>query len=435
MKVLIFEHDNCHADRIVLLSGWMQTFDVIIVGAGPAGSSACIALRNSGLKIALIDKSIFPRDKVCGDALSLDVLNQLAMLDPKLAREFDSFNIKQSSAGVSFSSSKGKVLDIPFIYKNEIRHGYVCERKHFDHLLFKAACEGTEITVFENSIPDRIDRVEDGFVVVIGEKSIKSRMILGADGAQSGVARKLKPQAIDLYHHSAGLRMYCSGVRGFHSEGYIELHFINKVLPGYLWIFPLPDGKANVGIGVLSSIVRQRKLNLRQILMRELQENPLFVNRFSDVVYLEEPKGFGLPLGSKKRSISGDGFLLLGDAAGLIDPLSGEGIANAIRSGRVAAEHAKKAFSIGQFSASFLSEYDDEIYRKMGAEFKLSRQLQMMCKYPWLMELLFRKAKSNEVFRQFIIDALADVNVKKRLVLPIFWFKLLIGSKRIERFD
>lgn len=406
----------------------MQSFDLIIIGAGPAGSSACIALRESGLKIAIIDKSTFPRDKVCGDALSLDVVNQLAILDPILAKEFDDFDLKKSSAGVSFSSAKGIVLDIPFIYKNEPRQGYVCERKHFDHLLFKTACKGNDLSVFENTSPDSIERIRDGFVIKIGERVIKSRMLIGADGAQSLVARKLKAQSVEHQHHSAGLRMYCTGVRGFNSQGYIELHFIHKALPGYLWIFPLPGNKANVGIGVLSSVVKNKKLNLREILYTEIRENPLFADRFRDVVFLEDPRGFGLPLGSKRRSISGDGFLLLGDAAGLIDPFSGEGIANAIRSGRIAADHVRKAFSANQFSSNYLSQYDDEIYRKMGAEFKLSRQLQMMCRYPWLMELLFRKAKNNDVFRQFIIDALADIKVKNRLVRPGFWFKVLFGG-------
>ena len=164
-------------------------------------------------------------------------------------------------------------------------------------------------------------------------------MIIGADGAHSVVAKYLGTTTIERKHHSAGLRVYYENITSFHPDRYIELYFFNEILPGYLWIFPLPDNKANVGIGMLSDTITKKKINLRETLEKLMRTHPALKERFQYARPLETVKGFGLPLGSKQRKISGDRILLAGDAASLIDPFSGEGIGNAIRSGRVAAEH------------------------------------------------------------------------------------------------
>jgi flavin-dependent dehydrogenase len=225
-------------------------------------------------------------------------------------------------------------------------------------------------------------------------------------------------------HYSAGLRIYYKNVTNFHKENFIELHFFKAILPGYLWIFPLPNNEANVGIGMLSSYVSKKKVNLKKVLQDLIKTHPNLKERFKNAEPLETIKGFGLPLGSKKRKISSNRVLLLGDAAGLIDPFSGEGIANAIRSGRVAAEHLKQCIKLNDFSAKMNLNYDKEIYRLMQKEFKISRTLQNLCKYPRLFNYIVNKANKNNALREFLIGTLEDVEKKKMLTKPSFYYRL-----------
>ena len=131
----------------------------------------------------------------------------------------------------------------------------------------------------------------------------------------------------------------------FNEGNFIELYFFKDFVPGYLWVFPLPNNEANVGIGLLSSFISKKSVNLKEIFQKQLKEHPAFQERFKDAVPIETIKGYGLPLGSAMKQISGNRFLLLGDAASLIDPFSGEGIANGIRSGRLAADVVKEAMT------------------------------------------------------------------------------------------
>jgi flavin-dependent dehydrogenase len=187
------------------------------------------------------------------------------------------------------------------------------------------------------------------------------------------------------------------------------------------------EGRANVGIGMLSSVVSKKKINLKSTLNQLLLSYPVLRERFKHAKPLEYVKGHGLPLGSKKRTLSGERFLLLGDAAGLIDPFTGEGIGNAIRSGRVAADHLKKAFAHQNFSANFNKAYDNEIYQKMWNEFRVSKALQRLCAYPTLFNFVFRKAKQSKYLHDFLIKALADIDQKKQFLNPLFYYRLFFS--------
>jgi len=175
---------------------------------------------------------------------------------------------------------------------------------------------------------------------------------------------------------------------------------------------------------MLSSAVAAQKLNLKELLQNLLQTHPALVERFKEAQPLESVKGFGLPLGSKKRKISGERFLLTGDAAALIDPFSGEGIGNAIRSGRIAAEHIINCFAQKDFSAKFNKAYDQEIYRRMGKELKLSRTLQKLSRYAGLLNFMIKRGNQSKYVKQFLTEALANVNQKKLLANPLFYFRL-----------
>lgn len=406
-----------------------KKFDVLIAGAGPAGTATAISLGKSGLSVGLLDKATFPRDKTCGDALSVDVVNQLKILSPSLYENFKDFTGKTSSYGVQIFSPDGNHIDIPFIYQKQKSSGYICQRFDFDDLLVQHTKEFSTIQVMEDCEINSIKNEEDKIIVYTSQGHFTSQLIVGADGAHSIVAKKLSNIKPDKNHYSAGLRIYYEGVASRHPENFIELHFFRDILPGYLWIFPLPDDKANVGIGMLSSAVSKKKINLKEILNELLSSHPELKERFKQATPLETVKGFGLPLGSKKRSLSGERFLLTGDAASLIDPFTGEGIANAIRSGRIAASHILKCFELHNFSSSFNEQYDKEIYRRMGKELRLSRTLQQLCNYPWLFNFVVRKANENQHVHEFLVDALAHVDKKKSLTHPGFYYRLLFDKK------
>lgn len=406
-------------------------YDVIIVGAGPAGSSCAYMLRHSGLKVALVDKARFPRDKICGDALSTDVVRQLSRMDVELAVSFDKFSKKKQANKLRVFAPNGKVLDIAYWNKSvqEIP-GYVSKRVDFDHFLLNAVKRSASRTdVLEGFNIREVLREKDGILLVSDHEQIRTKFIVGADGAHSVVSRNLTEYSAPKNHYSAGLRQYYENVSGIHPDGYIELHFIEDLLPGYFWIFPLPNNQANVGLGILSSEAARRKVNLKETLEKIIREKEGIRERFENAISLEGTKGFGLPIGSRKRKLSGDRFLLTGDAASLIDPFTGEGIANAIRSGRMAAKHIQKAFEVQRFGAGFNKNYDKRLYGMIWNELRVGRVLQMMLHYPRLFNFVIKKASSNPSVQTLITSALSDVELKKELIRPHFYLNLLIGDK------
>lgn len=384
-----------------------------------------MSLGNSGLSVAVLDKAMFPRDKICGDALSVDVLNQLSLLQDDLAARFQRLESKVSSYGVRIFAPDHHYVDLPFFHNGQATCGYLCPRFDFDQLMVEHMKGFENVKTFEKCAVEEIEVTGKEVLAHTTIGTFSGKMIVGADGAQSVVARQLGSFKPDREHFSAGLRVYYEGVTSFQESHFIELHFFRDVLPGYFWIFPLPNNRANVGIGILSSVVSRKKMNLKAILQRLIDDNPHLQERFREAKPLEVAKGYGLPLGSKKRQISGERYLLLGDAASLIDPFTGEGIGNAIRSGRVAADHIREAFKANDFSASFNIAYDQEIYRRMWPELKVSRALQKLCRYPRLFNSVVRKANKSQYIHKLLIDALAHSKKKKSLLHPSFYYHLL----------
>lgn len=398
---------------------------MVIVGAGPAGASCALALSGSGLKVGVVDKATFPRDKICGDALSADVVSQLPKLSEELARDFAMRETRTTSYGVRLYAPDRTSVDLSFTGKGGGSNGYVWQRLEFDNLLVSHVRASGGCQLIEGVVVTDLVVTADEVHIRTSRGLLRARMVVGADGANSLVARLAGSKAIDRRHHSAGLRVYYEGVAGFDDRNHIELHFFRKILPGYLWIFPMEGGRANVGIGILSSVVARKRLNLREVLDELLTTEPVLRNRFAGARPLEHARGHGLPLGSSTRKCSGDRFLLIGDAASLIDPFTGEGIGNAIRSGRVAADHIANCFRLNDFSARFNLTYDQEIDRRMNKEFRIGRVLQRLCTIPWLFNLVVRKASRNPYWHSFLCSALSDIDVKMRFTSPSFYYRLL----------
>ena len=405
----------------------MQTekFDVVVVGAGPAGCAAAYRLSGNGLKIALIDKETFPRDKICGDALGADVTKQFHLISESLTEKLDQFKEKIPSNGVRFFTPKYQKLDIHFTKpKNIFGGGFVTKRIDFDNFFFTETAKLTDVTVFQDQKIISVDNNSNAIILKSATIQFEASIALGADGAHSVLNKRLTQNKVEKNHYCAGVRQYFSNVKGFHPDNHIELHFYKEILPGYLWVFPLANNQANVGLGMLSSVVSKKQINLKKEMVSLLETIPSLKERFKDAVPLTEIEGYGLPVGSTKRTLSGNRFLLLGDAAGLIDPFTGEGIANAIRSGRVAAGHVIKVFEQQKFNAEFNLSYDKEIYFKMWNEFKFSHTLQKLFRHPRMINFVVKKANNNKSIQTLISSMLNDMDLKKELVKPSFYFRL-----------
>lgn len=411
-----------------------KAYEVVIAGAGPAGATASFFLSKAGIPHLLIDPSEFPRDKICGDAISGKSMDVLRKMDPSFIEE-----MRHNPAdylptwGILFGAPGSKKLEVPFKLKRDENTppvGYVSQRVAFDNFLF----EKTESTFCDRHCGWKltgIQRLQTGLRLTLSHTSgatteVFTRMLLGAEGERSLTAKQLAGYVKEKKHYAAGLRQYWEGVEGFHADNYIELHFFKNIQPGYFWIFPLPNGKANVGIGMRSDRVADKKVDLKKALKAAIEDNPEMKARFANAKPMETTKGWGLPMGSKKRPLSGDNFLLLGDAASLIDPFTGEGIGNGMKSGMLAAFAVEKALKSDKLDAAFLKEaYDQPVYRALWDELKLSTFLQKCLDYPWLFDFVVKKAERNPTLKETITCMFDDLDIRDRLRSPSFYLKLL----------
>lgn len=402
-----------------------SNYDIIIVGAGPGGCACAISLADSGLLVCIIDKASFPRDKICGDALSPDVLNQMANLDGDLKQQFLALHgsKKVNVSGVRIVSASGKMAELKINKGNQNINGWVVKRVDFDNFMFDRAKECSHVTILERTKVKNIE-VQSDFVSVETESGkLQAAIIIGADGAQSIVSRKLTAHKINRDHYCGAVRAYYSNVQGFHEDGMIELHFYKRLLPGYFWVFPLPGNEANVGLGMLSSFISKRSVNLKNLMQDVIDNEPILKDRFANADIVGEIRGFGLPLGSQKRVLSGDRFMLIGDAASLIDPITGEGIGNAIRSGRYAADQIQSCFKSDTFDAAFMKQYDRYLYSKIWGEMRFSRALQTGFRFPIVINFLVGLAGKSARFNAFLDLAISDAGFWADGFNPKRWWK------------
>ena len=412
--------------------------DVLILGAGPGGAATALFLAKENIPCIVVDKAVFPRDKICGDALSGKVVEILNRYDRSFVEKLSLDPIQLNCWGVTFVAPNLEELSIPFRNKpkktdekREIAPGFITKRYDFDHFMVKEVKKHDGVNLMEGVEIDQFVKTPKGFTCSdkSGNYIIHAKLVIDGSGAHSQFAKKIGKLEVEKEHHCAGLRVYYKGVTGIKEGNYIELHFLKDFLPGYFWIFPLADGQCNVGVGMRSDYVGKKRINLKTELNNIIQKYPQLSERFKNAEPVDDIRGYGLPLGSKKRAISGDNYMLIGDAASLIDPFTGEGIGNAILSGYTAAQQAKEAIEIKNFSGTALKKYDEAIYRRLGDELSLSYRMQKLVKYPWLFNFVVRKANRNKVLRETIMVMFEDIDIRDRLRKPSFYFKLLFSGK------
>lgn len=402
-------------------------YDIIIVGAGPSGSSAALYAEQLGLKTILVDKSFFPRDKICGDALSgksIRYMRELNILDHVSSLKGSIIN------RITFGSPDHKQFDVDLSKSKDIekiKSGFVITREIFDNFLFNRAknvtdtIEGFKVTdiIFEKNNIIGVSGIQNK-----KKKDLYAPIILGCDGANSIIAHKLGLHLSDMSNTAIAIRCYYQGVKGLTDQ--IELHFVDEVLPGYFWLFPAGDNLANIGIGLSKKEAKKDKRKLKQIL-DDVIKSDYFKDRFSEAKPLETPKGWSLPLGRITRPNYGDGFMLLGDAAGLVDPFTGEGIGNAMASAKYAIQIAHLAKQKNNFSKNILSKYNQLVWDDLGPELKTSSKLQNLANYRILLNLVINKAARNKDIQDIISGMLIREIPKEKLSNPLFYLKVLFS--------
>ena len=275
-----------------------------------------------------------------------------------------------------------------------------------------------------------IDREYDGWRLKSkdGTWEHTCRLLLIADGAQSAFARKVAGLNKRPEHNAGAVRAYMDGVTGFHPDGYIELHFLKEYLPGYFWAFPLPNGQSNIGLGMRSDKLKERGLSLRDEMQRIIDRHPLLGERFEGATLQEKIVGYPLPLGSKLRRASGEGYMILGDAGHMIDPLTGEGIGNGMYAGIIAAEQAIVSLRENNLSADALSAYDVRIARVLGREMDISYRIQTSLKWPFLINGMANFIHGNPKLTKLLSRMYTDLELRAQVAKPSFWVKAAMGK-------
>ncbi|MCX6771268.1 MAG: geranylgeranyl reductase family protein [Candidatus Micrarchaeota archaeon] len=400
-------------------------YDCIVVGGGPGGSTAAAMLSKKGRRVLLLDKEKFPRDKTCGDAISgksLAVLEELGLVSSVERSDHGEIS------GVLFSSPNGAVASIPFGKREQdIGKGYTCRRQVYDNLLFQNAKRGCD--AMEGMAATALVK-ENGKVAGVKargadgkEYEFRGRMVIGADGVNSVVAREIRGVEVDPAHTCIAYRAYYSGISGM--TGCLEIHFVKSIMPGYFWIFPLEGGIANVGVGMVMEDMKRHGTDLGKAMEGIVKNNPLFKERFANARMVSPLKAWQLPFGSKKRKVHAENVLLVGDAAGLVDPFSGEGIGNAMLSGKIAADVAYEALVAGDTSEQFLSRYDERLWKAVWNELSTSYRMQQLGKVELLLNFVVGKAAKSPKAREAIAGTLANKEAKGEYASPLFYLKLL----------
>jgi geranylgeranyl reductase family protein len=346
----------------------MTRVDMVIVGAGPAGAACAIAAADRGLSVVCCDKAAFPRDKTCGDGLTTAALRSLERLGVGRDVLAQSWAVVDETVVISTS---GRRVSLPMPTTGN--YAVVVPRVALDRALADVA--RTRVELREQAAVTDVVMDTDGAKVRLGDgTTIEARFVVAADGHWSTVRRLVAPSSQPDLGEWHAARQYFEGVR----DRRLWIIFERDLLPGYAWVFPLPDNRANVGFGVLRADGRSGR-ELKQ-LWRDLLTRPSMTAILGDASPVDSVRAWPIPTRYDPTALTAGRVLFTGDAAGVVDPMTGEGIAQAIETGELAAdaiaqEPSGDADAVG-------ARYRASVEAHLGSDLRFARLLQKILTSP-----------------------------------------------------
>lgn len=397
--------------------------DVAIVGGGPSGAAAAYLLASRGHSVIVCEKKSFPREKTCGDGLTpraVKVLEEMGLRDELASWErVDGLRVHAA----------GRTLELPFPELNRWSDfGLVKPRKDLDQIVLDNAeavgakvLYGTEAKepIFDKGVASGLIAKRDG-----DTEEIRAQWLICAEGAGTKFARALGRVRNPDYPMGFAIRQYFRSPME-HSgwfEGYLDVRSADESLPGYGWVFPVGDGTVNVGVGLLSTFGGWKDINLHDLQHAFVAQLPpeWEINAASGA---SKPRAGRLFMGHSIWPPHGPGFILVGDAAGMINPCNGEGIAYGYETGRIGARHVDDALRFG--SSRVLEGYTQELKETYGPYFRLGRRFVKVIGHPWLMEKLVSWGMHSQAVMSFAFTMLANLEDDKAHNFEQKGFKLL----------
>lgn len=383
----------------------MDMHDVVIIGAGPGGSSAAWHLAKNGLKVLLLDKFEFPRDKTCGDGLTpraIYILKEMGVLE-QLSQPI------HSVPEVALVAPNGQSMDFSLTNdcttNNQIM---VIPRLTLDASILRNAeaagaqfCGGTQVT--------NVVHKNEGLCVNVEEKGqsyqVEARAVIIATGANTkllttmGLLAKQPTTAL-------ATRAYFDNIQDL--PNILQLHLFSKPQPGYGWIFPMSATKANVGAGVfpMPSWTRVATVKGSRASFDAFLKTPIVRQLLEGAEIVGPIKGYPIRTDFGQHPTYADGILLVGEAAGLVNPLTGDGIDYALESGKIAANQLTAAFEKGDFSSQFLQEYDRTLRQKYHRLFAFCNRLRYLHLNPAMLNWFLSRGNKRPDIKEMIIDSM-----------------------------
>ena len=387
-----------------------DSYDVLIVGAGPAGATAAYWLASRGHRVLAVEKKRFPREKTCGDGLTPRAVRQLH--DMGLAdrlRDFQRFDGLRSIAhGVTLELAWPDHPDFP-------PFGYVVRRRELDEMVADGAVKAGA-TVWQGA-EAVAPHLEEGLVAgaAVARKEtgtteiVRAKYVVVADGANSRFGRALGTTRDRTFPLGMAIRGYFTSP--FHDEPWIESHLdirdkSGAHLPGYGWIFPVGDGTVNVGVGLLSTFHGWKDVNTTHLMEAFCDTAPARWGIAPETATCA-PTGGRLPTGGSVLPRVGPTFLVAGDAAGFVNPFNGEGISVAYETGRLAADAVDLALTTGDGLA--LQTYDDRLTAVYGLYFKVARAFVRAIGNPAVMRELTRVGMHSRTLMEWVLRIMANL--------------------------
>ena len=385
-------------------------YDVLIIGAGPSGSNAAISYKNlnPNLKVGLIDKSIFPRDKSCGDAIGPGVISALKRFNNQHILDNEPQVVSTTLYG---PENIGIQNYIPEVKNKEDSIVYVIPRIDLDNRILNLA-KDLDVDVFEGYSFVSFEKDSDNKLVVEiknGDNITKlgAKILVGADGANSRVRKQLNVNTNSDWHKAIAIRAYID------SPNYLEI-FKERTLmfeinvsaeKGYAWAFPSKGNLLNIGIGVPLNIFKKEKLDINVLLQDFITQ---LTNRGVVVENIRDEKSYLLPFASSRPKFKNDiNVALIGDASSMINPMSGEGIFYGMEAGYLLAKNTYNLIDSPELTKG-IADYEKAFSKRFRKHYLSCALARLLLQSPFMTKRLLKVASNDQNTIDFVVELLFD---------------------------